>query len=85
MSWIDEMCDFVLVCIVILIVSDMCGLDQDKFGDMLVQCLIDVGYILVDCKILLDECDQIVEQLCVWCVDLNVDVVILIGGIGLMG
>lgn len=61
MGCIDDICFFILVNIVVFMVSDICSLFEDKSGDMLVKCIEEVGYIVVECKVLCDECVEIVD------------------------
>jgi molybdenum cofactor biosynthesis protein B len=85
MSSIDETATFISVRIAVLTVSDSRGLSEDGSGDVLVGRLQDAGHTLADRKILTDERADIAAQLCKWCDDPEIDVIISTGGTGLTG
>ena len=85
MSHIDETATFIPVRIAVLTVSDSRGLSEDRSGDVLVGRLQDAGHTLADRKILTDERADIAAQLCKWCDDPEIDVIISTGGTGLTG
>ena len=85
MSRIDENKDFLPIRIAVLTVSDTRSLDEDRSGDTLVGRIESAGHIVADRKIIQDERDQIAAQLCAWCDQPDIDVVISAGGTGLTG
>ena len=85
MSRIDENKDFLPIRIAVLTVSDTRSLDEDRSGDTLVGHIESAGHIVADRKIIQDERDQIAAQLCAWCDQPDIDVVISTGGTGLTG
>jgi molybdenum cofactor biosynthesis protein B len=82
---LDESRAFIPVRIAILSVSDTRSLTDDRSGQTLVDRLTDAGHILADRKMLRDERAQIADQLRVWCVDRDIDVILTTGGTGLTG
>lgn len=85
MSRIDENAEFIPVRIAVLTVSDSRTLADDRSGDVLVARLTEAGHILADRQIVVDERADIADQLCKWCDNSDIDVVISTGGTGLTG
>ena len=85
MSRIDETLEFIPIRIAVLTVSDTRSLDEDRSGDVLVNRLTEAGHTLADRLILPDERGEIAAQLCLWCDDPKIDVILSTGGTGLTG
>jgi molybdopterin adenylyltransferase len=85
MSRIDESKTFIPVRIAVLTVSDTRTIEEDRSGQTLVDRIAEAGHILAARAILPDERHEIAAQLCAWCDDPGIDVVLTTGGTGLTG
>lgn len=85
MTRLDENRPFIPVGIAVLTVSDTRRLDNDKSGDTLVQRIAEAGHKLVARAIVADDREQIFEQVRLWTLAEDVDVVITTGGTGFTG
>lgn len=74
-----------MVGFVVMIVLDMCDIYSDWMGFWLCEQIVVEGYVVIVYVIVLDQISNIQSQLCSWIVDLEIYVIIVIGGIGLMG
>ena len=77
--------EFISCRIAILTLSDTRTLQDDKSGELLKKRILAAGHTLADRKILQDDRDLIANQLRVWVLDPDVDIIISTGGTGLTG
>ena len=77
--------EFISCRIAILTLSDTRTLQDDKSGELLKKRILAAGHTLADRKIIQDDRDLIANQLRVWALDPDVDIIISTGGTGLTG
>jgi len=85
MARIDENRPFIPVNIAVLTVSDTRTSANDTSGDALAERILKAGHHVVARKIEKDDASAIVQQLCTWIADPEIDVVITNGGTGVTG
>lgn len=85
MVGLDEQRPFIPVGIAVLTVSDTRTADNDKSGDTLVSRVTEAGHRLVARAIVPDDAERIRDQVRIWTLDADIDVVITTGGTGFTG
>ena len=85
MSPIDEKRKFIPVNISVLTISDSRTKEEDRSGNLLVQNITDLGHLVYDRKIIIDDISIIKEILLLWAANHNIDVIVTTGGTGLTG
>ena len=69
--------------VAVLTVSDTRTLETDKGGNKVQEFLEAANHIVADRKIVIDDCDAIINAMTPWCNDESIDVIISTGGTGI--
>lgn len=69
--------------VAVLTVSDTRTLETDKGGNKVQEFLEAANHIVADRKIVIDDCEAIINAMIPWCNDESIDVIISTGGTGI--
>ena len=69
--------------VAVLTVSDTRTLETDKGGNKVQEFLEAANHIVADRKIVIDDCESIINAMTPWCNDESIDVIISTGGTGI--